>query len=71
MRRFFLKNRIILFYVSKCFAHMYVCATFICLVPAEVKRDGIETNYWMVMSHHVGLGNEPVSSARITIALNS
>lgn len=49
---------------------MYVCAIFACLVPAEVKRDGIETNYWMVMSHHVGQGNEPVSSARRTSALN-
>lgn len=70
MKRFFLKNRIILFHVSKCFVHMYVCAIFACLVPAEVKRDGIETNYWMVMSHHVGQGNEPVSSARRTSALN-
>lgn len=69
MRSFFL-NRVIFFYVSKCFVHMYVCAIFACLVPTEVKRDGIETNYWMVMSHRVGLGNEPVSSARRTNALN-
>lgn len=50
---------------------MYVCAIFACLVPAEVKRDGIETNYWMVMSHHVGQGNEPVSSQEEQVLLTA
>lgn len=28
----------IYFYVSECFAYMYVCAPYVCLVPSEVRK---------------------------------
>lgn len=48
-----------LFYVWGCFVYTYVCATSMCLVPMEARRESgpLELELQTIVSLHVGVGN--------------
>lgn len=56
--RIILQGIFILFYVNKCFACPYVCASCAVLVPEEIRRggDSLDLESQVVMSIPVGAG---------------
>lgn len=53
-------------------ACMFICTPFVCMMPAEVRREhwSLKMESQMVMNHHVVLRTKPGSSVRAASSLN-